>query len=756
MLIVQKSVIKIIAVAVFGIFGGALCAQNGTNLNANPTNQNIANPAQSPANLVNPSGANIHNTTIPQVQMPQSAPLSQPSPVVPQRTEPNLTQDSTLLPSQKPTLAQQPLIVEYAIFKEVEKICGGSDYTRIECLVSNLRHFNNRIYTKISGQKGQFSIIFYALDSSGKITYPREINNKFCEFRDTLGRRFFSKLRDGGFSYVVEYPFNASSSKNRAYISCGFMLFKQQITQTSQPITVIPHSFDINFSIKDATGGNVNLNASVGLNPHNLNPQNINHPDNLGANPNESPLNDSDILVLKAQNNAIQITPNATARNLNGEIDKGFSENLVPLFVRFVRDGGLCAPVGEKINGIVRFKNGRLVNNSLNVNFDDIATGEIEIALTNRLDAKDRADGKCLIEYGESNPQSSANQINQATDSAQNSADSSANLPKIKSANIENIGKIPCQKPIIIRKRIDLIPHSIYAAIENNGRWAYYNQHTYIPAIPYLPMAKITLQALNHQNKPLRNFTKDCYGRDLSAKLDDNISNFVFINENMPDSLIPKASFLDNSLSRVVRKISATGIKDRDLTPLDLFSSRVVNLNDAFLALDFVNLGAKYPRYITKPKITNDWRIALLRGRIALLPNSNANESLIANPKINYEFYCKYPACKVVDIESVLSRNARLPKASVNDWFINTMHPSDLKVLENHLTFEENAKISVYSIGSVANGVQTLALQSTTKGEFGVHIRQSYESADFAQFLYFSPSFENIRENLGVEAKVKF
>ena len=48
-------------------------------------------------------------------------------------------------------------------------------------------------------------------------------------------------------------------SKNRAYISCGFMLFKQQITQTSQPITVIPHSFDINFSIKSATGGNVNL-----------------------------------------------------------------------------------------------------------------------------------------------------------------------------------------------------------------------------------------------------------------------------------------------------------------------------------------------------------------------------------------------------------------------------------------------------------------------------------------------------------------
>ena len=745
----RNYIMKIVAVAVFGIFGSALWAQNGTNL----TNPNAFKLAQNGTNITNPNGANLNNTTLPQTQTPQNTPLAQPRPIVPQRTQPNLTQDSTLLPSQKPTLAQQPLIVEYAIFKEVEKICGGSDYTRIECLVSNLRHFNNRIYTKMSGQKGQFSIIFYALDSSGKITYPREINNKFCEFRDTLGRRFFSKLQDGGFSYVVEYPFSASSSKNRAYISCGFMLFKQQITQTSQPISVIPHSFDINFSIKNATGGVVNLPANVGANPHNIDANRPNLPQNLSPNPNESPLNDSDILVLKAQNNAIQIATNATARNLNGEIDKGFSENLVPLYVRFSRDGGLCNAVGENIQGIVRFQNGRLVGNSLNVNFDDVATGEVEIALTNRLDAKDRADGKCLIDNANL-AESNANQSNQMTDSAQNATDSSANPPKI--ANIENIGKIPCQKPIIIRQRVDLVPHSIYATLENNGRWAYYNQHTYIPAIAHLPFAKISLQALNHQNRPLKNFTNNCYGRDLSVKLDDNANNFVFINENMPDSIIPKASFLDSSISRVVRKISATGIKDRDLTPIDLFNSRVVNLNDAFLGIDFVNLGEKYPRYLVKPKITNDWQIALLRGRIALLPNSNENKSLIANPKINYEFFCKYPACKVVDIESVISPTARLPKGSANDWFVNTLHPSDLKVAENHLTFGENAQISVYSIGSVANGVQTLALQSSAKGEFSVKIRQSYNANDFAQFLYFSPTFENIRENLGVEAKVKF
>ena len=743
-----------IAIVIF-VICGALWAQNGVN-GANPNNMNLngAN-LQDTQNYAQPIPPQATNGNL------QAPPTAQPLPIIP--ANPQGLGANIAGQAQKPSLVQQPIIVEYAIFKEVEKICGGSDYTRIECLVSNLRHFSNRIYTKISGSKSKFGILFYALDSSGKIAYPQEINNKFCEFRDTLGRRFFSKLRGSGFSYVIEYPFSASSSQNRAYISCGFMLYRQQITQTTQPITVIPHSFDISFNIVNATGGVVRLDSMA--NPHNLNANLPNLPQNLNA-PNQSPQNDSEAIVLKAQNHTLQIASNATARSLNGEIDKGFSENLVPLFVRFIRDGGLCAPVGEKIEGIARFKNGRFVGGNLNINFDDIATGTLEIALTNRLDAKDRSDGKCLID-GElnANPNAELNanppQNSDITSalSANPNAESAESTQSTNATNIESIGKIPCQKPIIIRKRIDLIPHSIYAAIENNGQQMYYNQHTYILAIPYLPMTKITLQALNHQNRAIKNFTANCYGRDLSVKLDDNINNFVFVSENMADSIIPKNAFVDSSIARVVRQLSATGIKDRDLTPIDLWTSRVVNLNDTFLSIDFVNLGAQYPRYITKPKITNNWRIALMRGRIELIKNSNESQSLVANPKVSYQFFCKYPECKVVDIESVISPTARLPKASVSSnssgWYVNTMHPRDLKVLENQLSFE-NDGISVYSIGAVNNGVQTLALQSKAKGEFSVKIRQSYNTNDFAQFLYFAPSFDNIRENLGVEAKVRF
>ena len=728
---------------------GFLWAQdgvNGANLNsANPIGANL----QDTQNYTQPIPPQATNGNL------QAPPVAQPRPIIP--ANPQDLGASVAGQTQKHSLVQQPIIVEYAIFKEVEKICGGSDYAKMECLVSNLRHFSNRIYTKISGSKAKFGILFYALDSSGKVAYPREINNKFCEFRDTLGRRFFSKLSGSGFSYVIEYPFSASSSQNRAYISCGFMLYRQQITQTTQPISVIPHSFDISFNIINATGGVVNLDSRA--NPHNLNANLPNLPQNL-SNPNESPITDSEVLVLKAQNHTLKIAPNATARSLNGEIDKGFSENLVPLFVRFIRDGGLCAPVGEKIEGIARFKNGRFIGGNLNINFDDIATGTLEIALTNRLDAKDRADGKCLIE-GESNanPQTTSQTQGEsnAIEGESNANPQSTQNPN--TTNINNVGKIPCQKPIIVRKRVDLIPHSIYAAIENNGRQMYYNQHTYIPAIPYLPMTKITLQALNHQNRVIKNFTANCYGRDLSAKLSDNINNFVFINENMPDSIIPKSVFVDSSIARVVRKLSATGIKDRDLTPIDLFTSRVVNLNDTFLSVDFVNLGAQYPRYITKPKITNDWRIALMRGRIELIKNSNESQSLVANPKISYQFFCKYPECRVLDIESVISPTARLPKASVGSnssgWYVNTTHPQELKVLENQLSFEGEG-ISVYSIGAVNNGVQTLALQSKTKGEFSVKIRQSYNANDFAQFLYFAPSYDNIRDNLGVETKARF
>lgn len=588
----------------------------------------------------------------------------------------------------KTILPQKPLIVEYDTFKEAEKSCGGSDYTKIECLVNTLRPFGNRIFTKFSGSKGRFSVIFYGLDSSAKITYPRNINNRFCEFRDTLGQRYISKLKGDGFSYIIEYPFNASSSHNNAYISCGFMHYKAQIIQTSQPISVIPHSFDISFSFKDATGNIIDLKNAP-------------------------------LLTLKAQNNPLLISPNATARTINGEIDRGFSENVVPLYIRFNRDNGLCEAVGEQMNGVARFKNGRLFSNSLNITFSDIASGELEIALINHLDAKDRNDGKCV------------------------------------ESNAESIGKVQCQSPIIIKKRVDLLPHSFYATIENNGRMLYYNQHTFIPAIAYLPLAKISLQALNGQSQPLSNFTKDCYGRDLSVKLEHNSENFVFINENMPDSIVPKDTFLESSLSRIVRKISVRGIKDRDLSPLDLFSSKVINLNDTLLQIDFINTdNANYPRYQVKPKIRNDWRIALMRGRISLLPNTNANATLIANPKIAYEFYCKYPTCKVVDIESVISPQTRLPKASAENWFINTAHWKDLKVLEHNIILgSEN--LSIFSLGNVKNGIQTLAIQGTQKGKFNIKISQGYNINDFAQFLYFSPSYENIREDLGVSIDIK-
>lgn len=587
----------------------------------------------------------------------------------------------------KTILPQKPLIVEYDTFKEAEKSCGGSDYTKIECLVNTLRPFGNKIWTKFSGSKGRFSIIFYGLDSDAKITYPRNINNRFCEFRDTLGQRYISKLKGDGFSYIIEYPFNASSSHNNAYISCGFMHYKAQIIQTSQPISVIPHSFDISFSFKDATGNIIDLKNAP-------------------------------FLTLKVQNNPLLISPNATARTINGEIDRGFSENIVPLYIRFNRDNGLCEAVGEKVDGVARFKNGRLFSNSLNITFSDIASGELEIALINHLDAKDRSNGKCV------------------------------------ESNAESIGKVQCQSPIIIKKRIALLPHSFYATIENNGRMLYYNQHTFIPAIAYLPLAKISLQALNGQSQPLSNFTKDCYGRDLSIKLEHNSENFVFINENMPDSIIPKDTFLESSFSRIVRKISVRGIKDRDLSPLDLFSSKVINLNDTLLQIDFINTdNANYPRYQVKPKIKNDWRIALMRGRISLLPNTNANATLIANPKIAYEFYCKYPTCKVVDIESVISPQTRLPKASAENWFTNTAHWKDLKVLEHNIILgSEN--LSVFSLGNVKNGIQTLAIQGTQKGKFNIKISQGYNINDFAQFLYFSPSYENIREDLGVSIDI--
>lgn len=623
------------------------------------------------------------------------------------------------------SLPQKPLIVEYEIFQKAQNYCAESsannanERAKMACLVNYLRAFNGKIWTKFSGSKGRFVVLFYALNSDASITYPRNISNRFCEFRDTLGARHFSQLRGEGASYVLEYPFGASSSHNRAYINCGFISQGAQISMISQPISVIPKSIEISFAFKDASEQILDLR-------------------NAGE------------IALKAQNNPLLISPNATARTSEGKIDIGFSENLVPLYVRFNRDGGLCNAVGERINGTAQFRNGRLRGNNISVDFSDVARGELEIALVNKLDAKDRIEGKCVdsANFAESSAES-----NIFAESSGFGAESSANF-NADSANFDS-GKIPCQRPLIIKKRVNLLPHSFHAMIDNNGKMLYYNQHTFLPAIAYLPLAKLEFTALNASNAPLQNFTKDCYGRDLSVNLEHNSENFVLINENMVDSIIPKATFLEGSKSRVVRKISVRGIKDRDLTPLDLFNSKVINLNEIAFAIDFAESTGNLPRYTIKPSIKNDWRIALMRGKIALLPPVNENEALVANPKIAYQIFCKSPTCKIVDIESVISPATRLPKASASHWYINSAHWSDLKVEAENLAFD-NEILRIYSLGRVVNGIQTLAIQSTQKGRFPLKVLQGYKASDFAQFLYFSPSFENIREDLGESIEVEF
>lgn len=609
-------------------------------------------------------------------------------------------------------LNQAPLIVEFDVFKEAEKICNGSDYTKLNCLVSNLKPYSNKIYTKKSGTNGKISVIFYALSSDGKITYPQNISSKTCEFIDTLGKRFHSKLNGNGFSYVLNYNFSASSSLSKAQIYCKFTDKDKVISQTTQPISVIPNDFDMKLTIKTAQDSLYTLNTQEILSPNisqseAQNYQNVNNVD----------------FVLKPQNYIININNNAIARTINGEIDRGFSDSLIPLSIRFSRDNGLCNPVGESINGRFSFKNGKFVYNNVNINFLDVASGELEIMLEHNLDKDDRENGKCLLAQ-----------------------------PQTK--DITNAGKIPCQKPITIKKRIEIVPYSFFVTLENNGRQIYYNQHTFIPAILHLPTAKLQFSAINNRNQILKNFTKDCYARDLSIKLEDNKNNLVFINENIPDSILPKDTFLQDSKSQIIRKLSSSGINDRDLTPLDLFNSNVINLNDTFLKIGFPNNDVKYPVYQIKPKITNDWRIALMRGRISLIKNTNESAALVANPKIQYEIFCKSPTCKIVDIESVLSPYTRLPKSNFNDWFINTAHPTNLKVLENNLALP--SEISIYSIGNIVNGIQTLALQSSQKGNFDIKIKQGLGAEDFALFLYFAPNYANIREDLGVSTKISF
>lgn len=607
---------------------------------------------------------------------------------------------------------QPPLIVEFDVFKEAQTQCSGSDYTKLPCLVGILKNYSNRIYTKKSGQNGKINVIFYAIDNNANIVFPKNIAYKYCEFRDTIGGRYTSKLSGNGFQYILNYNFAYSSSFTKAYISCYFQQSDGKIiTQTTQPITVIPNDFDISLSIKD------NQDSMYALNYENISTPNVSKVQAPDYGPNID-------LTLKTQSYPLNINANATARTINGNIDVGFSSSIIPLSIKFTRDNGLCSPVNESINGNFNFKNGRYINNNININFLDSASGELEIVLGHNLDSDDRALGKCLIQ-------------------------------KPESYDISNVGKILCQKPIIIKKRVDILPYSFFVKLKNTGKQIYYNQHTFIPAISNLPTINIDIQALNDRNQTLMNFTKGCYAKDMTMSLDDGKNDFVFINNNLVDSKISKDSFLETSKVVIDRKLSSSGLVARGLTPADAFNSSIVDLTKVKIKLGFDNGDIKYPIYSVYPRVSNDWRIALMRGRISLLQNTNENSSLIANPKVYYEIYCKSPICKIVDIESVISPYIRLPKSPVSDnWYINTAHPANIKVSEENLAMDDN--ISVYSIGNVSNGIQTIALQSKEKGLFKLKINQGENQNDFATFLYFSPTYINIRDSLGVDSNMVF
>ena len=679
-------------------------------------------------------------------------------------------------PAQNLQIPQPPLIVEFAVFREAEKICAAAK-SRLECLVSTLKPFNNKIYTKKSGSNAKIAVLFYALDAAKKPTYAQNLGAKFCDFFDPFAQKSTTRLSGEGFSYVLDYHFAYSTSRSRAFLSCYFQHGGKIIANTSQAITVIPSDLTLNLALQSAAGAmfrldssgessgkldspspvdSANLAANPAIDSANLAPQ-----DSPAISANRPP--QGDVLVLKAKSH--QVALNATARTLSGGIDLGFDAALLPAHIRFNRDNGLCAPLGEKISGAALFSRGVLSQNTLQISLSDVASGELEIALSHALDADDRADGKCL------SAPSATNEIQAGGIQPNENRAGEIQANKNQLGDIHNVGKIPCSSPVIFKTRVEVVPSAFFAEIDNAGRLIYFNQHTFAPAILHLPTAKITLVALNDRNEALKNFTKDCFGRDVSVGLEDERHRILFLSGNAPDSLLPRDAFLQNSTAQVLRKLAVSGTKDRELTPMDAFASGVLNLNETFLRVAFYEpktaAAAAHPIYFTKPRIKNDWRIALLRGRIALVKNTNTNASLVANPKIQYEFFCKAPTCRIADIESVLSPRVRLPAAQTRDWYINTAHPKDIKVEESAL--ELGGGLEIVSLGEVVNGVQTLALQAKEKspeglkeqggkerGNFTIKVRQNGLEGDFATFLYFAPSYVNWRENLGTSGEVGF
>lgn len=554
------------------------------------------------------------------------------------------------------------LMVEKEAYDKFNKECHGDT----KCLYDSLLAYDKVVWSKIASSKKNNAIYIFNLSNT-----PLNVQ---CEVSNYYGKSIKKSYNLNANNNIGKLNLVFPSSANKAQITCK----ANDITKTSNVISVTPAKFDIKYAFS---------NESIGV---------------------TDTINAGDIQIAFKQ---------STALTLEGNIDKGFSGNLVAnnndiTFEEKNKCSGENPNVGITKDINLSFKNGILQNKFIEVSANTISFGTLNINFK---------------------------------------------LTNAKFCKTDELGIEPSCLKTSISKDLSIIPANfkLTSNIVSDNRLSYYGQLEDRVSFKFNPMLRIKIEALNNKNEPL-DVNRSCnyaqvqlglkndklieFKRSISDRLNSKIN--VYLNDFSDD----KSTDIDVFFG--INKIADEYKNIRVMRQNDLLEPQEITLEDLSFNLKFKNSGKIYDYNDLIVDNKSKDSVLIARGNLEVSDirgDTKTPASLVAK----YAIYCK--SCDKKILSKYLQAD---PEIISQSWYINTKHPSDFYLDDKFIQTSPKDIININNSKKALEGRQEISFSSSKEGNYTASINQT--TSAFPPYLNYNESNKFAKKSFSIDiAKAK-
>lgn len=554
------------------------------------------------------------------------------------------------------------LMVEKDAYDKFNKECHGDT----KCLYDSLLAYDKVVWSKVSSSKKNNSIYILNLSNA-----PLDVQ---CEVSNYYNKSIKKSYNLNANNNIGKLNLVFPSSANKAQITCK----ANDITKTSNIISVTPAKFDMKYAFK---------NESIGV---------------------TDTINAGDVQIAFKPSMAL---------TLEGEVDKGFSGNLVAnnndiTFEEKNKCSGENPNVGISKDINLSFKNGILQNKFINISANTISFGTLNINFK---------------------------------------------LDNARFCKNDELGLEPSCLKTSISKDLSIIPANfkLTSNIVSDNKLSYYGQLEDRVSFKFNPMLKVKIEALNNKNESL-DVNKSCnyaqiqlglkndklieFKRSISDRLNSKIN--VYLNDFSSD----KSTDIDVFFG--INKIADEYKNVRIMRQNDLLEPQEITLEDLSFNLKFKNSGKIYDYNDLIVDNKSKDSVLIARGNLEVSDirgDTKTPASLVAK----YAIYCK--SCDKKLLSKYLQAD---PEISSQSWYINTKHPSDFYLDDSFIQTSPKDIININNSKKALEGRQEISFSSSKEGNYTASINQT--TSAFPPYLNYNESNKFSKKTFSIDiAKAK-